>query len=58
MGIRTTVVGSWWIHAENEQDLARHFAGTLTPAESEALRKAARSLEELYDGDPRAGISL
>jgi curved DNA-binding protein len=28
------------------------------PASSEALRKAARSLEELYDGDPRAGISL
>jgi curved DNA-binding protein len=28
------------------------------PAESEALRKAARSLEGLYEGDPRAGISL
>ncbi len=28
------------------------------PAESEALRKAARALEGLYDGDPRAGISL
>jgi curved DNA-binding protein len=28
------------------------------PAESEALRKAARSLEDLYEGDPRAGISL
>ena len=37
MGIRTTVVGSWWIDSENEQDLARHFAGTLTHAESEAL---------------------
>ncbi len=28
------------------------------PPESEALRKAARALEELYEGDPRAGISL
>ncbi|HEX9241684.1 MAG TPA: J domain-containing protein [Anaeromyxobacter sp.] len=28
------------------------------PAESEALRKAARALEGLYEGDPRAGISL
>jgi curved DNA-binding protein len=28
------------------------------PAESEALRKAARALEPLYEGDPRAGISL
>jgi curved DNA-binding protein len=28
------------------------------PAESEALRKAARALEDLYEGDPRAGISL
>jgi curved DNA-binding protein len=28
------------------------------PRESEALRKAARSLEDLYEGDPRAGISL
>ncbi len=28
------------------------------PAESDALRKAARALEELYEGDPRAGISL
>jgi len=44
MGIRTTVVGSWWIHAENEQDLARHFAGTLTPAESEALLTRAATM--------------
>jgi curved DNA-binding protein len=28
------------------------------PPESEGLRKAARTLEELYEGDPRAGISL
>ncbi len=28
------------------------------PKESDALEKAARSLEGLYDGDPRAGISL
>lgn len=28
------------------------------PSESEALRQAVRALEELYEGDPRAGISL
>jgi curved DNA-binding protein len=28
------------------------------PRDSEALRKAARSLAQLYEGDPRAGISL
>jgi curved DNA-binding protein len=28
------------------------------PAESEELRKASRALEGLYEGDPRAGISL
>jgi hypothetical protein len=28
------------------------------PPESEALRKAARALEGLYESDPRAGISL
>jgi curved DNA-binding protein len=28
------------------------------PAESDALRKAAKSLAPLYEGDPRAGISL
>jgi curved DNA-binding protein len=28
------------------------------PPESDALRKAARALEDLYQGDPRAGISL
>jgi curved DNA-binding protein len=28
------------------------------PKDSEALRKAARSLAPLYEGDPRAGISL
>jgi curved DNA-binding protein len=28
------------------------------PPESEALRKAARALDPLYEGDPRAGISL
>src|SRR5262245_20598055 len=51
MGIRTTVVGSRWIHAENEQDLARHVAGTLTPAESEALltRAATQAIKEQRD---------
>jgi curved DNA-binding protein len=28
------------------------------PKESEALRRAARALDPLYEGDPRAGISL
>jgi curved DNA-binding protein len=28
------------------------------PEESDALREAARAMEALYDGDPRAGISL
>jgi curved DNA-binding protein len=28
------------------------------PPESEALRKAVRPLEALYEDDPRAGISL
>jgi curved DNA-binding protein len=28
------------------------------PSESEALHKAAKSLASLYEGDPRAGISL
>jgi curved DNA-binding protein len=28
------------------------------PEGSEALQKAVRELEELYEGDPRAGISL
>jgi curved DNA-binding protein len=28
------------------------------PGDSEALRKAVRPLEGLYEGDPRAGISL
>jgi methionine synthase II (cobalamin-independent) len=51
MGIRTSVVGSWWIHPENEEDLARHFAGKLTPAESEALltRAAAKAIKEQRD---------
>jgi curved DNA-binding protein len=30
----------------------------MLPEDSEALKKAARSLEGLYKGDPRAGISL
>jgi curved DNA-binding protein len=30
----------------------------MLPPESPALREAARALEELYDGDPRADISL
>src|SRR5215204_4178902 len=51
MGIRTTVVGSWWIPAEDEGELARHFAGTLTAAESEALltRAAAKAIKEQRD---------
>jgi curved DNA-binding protein len=30
----------------------------MLPPESDRLREAARALEDLYDGDPRAGISL
>jgi methionine synthase II (cobalamin-independent) len=51
MGIRTTVVGSWWIHAEDEGELAQHFAGKLTDTESEALltRAAAKAIKEQRD---------
>jgi hypothetical protein len=48
MAVRTTVVGSWWIHPEMEQDLARYHAGELSPQEGEAVlnRAAAKAIEE------------
>jgi len=42
MSVRTTVVGSWWIHPENEQELRRYHTGKLSPRDGEAvLNKAA-----------------
>jgi methionine synthase II (cobalamin-independent) len=48
MAVRTTVVGSWWIHPEMEQDLARYHAGDLSPHEGVAVlnRAAAKAIEE------------
>ena len=48
MHIRTTVVGSWWLHPEMEKDLARHHAGKLSPKESEAVlsQAAAKAIAE------------
>src|SRR5262249_60774784 len=48
MPVRTTVVGSWWLHPEMEKDLARHHAGELSPKESEAVlnRAAAKAIAE------------
>ncbi len=51
MPVRTTVVGSWWLHPEMEQDLARHHAGKCSPQESEAIlnRAAAKAIQEQRD---------
>ena len=51
MPVRTTVVGSWWLHPEMEKDLARHHAGKCTPQESEAIlnRAAAKAIQEQRD---------
>jgi methionine synthase II (cobalamin-independent) len=48
MPVRTTVVGSWWMQPEMEQDLARHHAGKCTPQESEAIlsRAASKAIRE------------
>jgi methionine synthase II (cobalamin-independent) len=53
MAVRTTVVGSWWLHPELEQDLARHHAGKLSPQESETVlsRAAAKAIKEQQDFD-------
>jgi methionine synthase II (cobalamin-independent) len=40
--VRTTVVGSWWLHPENEQSLRDYHAGKLSSEQGEAvLRRAA-----------------
>ena len=51
MAVRTTVVGSWWLHPEMEKDLARHHAGECSPQESEAIlnRAAAKAIQEQRD---------
>jgi methionine synthase II (cobalamin-independent) len=51
MAVRTTVVGSWWLHPEHEPDLLRHHAGKLSPAESEAVlkRAATKAIQEQRD---------
>jgi methionine synthase II (cobalamin-independent) len=48
MGVRTTVVGSWWPHPEHEAELARYYAGALTPAEGDQVlnRAAAKAIAE------------
>jgi methionine synthase II (cobalamin-independent) len=51
MPVRTTVIGSWWLHPEMEKDLARHHAGELPAKESEAIlsRAAAKAITEQRD---------
>ena len=51
MGVRTTVVGSWWLYPEMEKDLARHHAGQCTPQEGEAIlnRAATKAIKEQRD---------
>src|SRR5580658_7236774 len=48
MPVRTTVVGSWWLHPEMEEDLARHHAGKCSAHESEAIlnRAATKAIKE------------
>ena len=51
MAVRTTVVGSWWLHPELEDELGRHHAGKLSPQASEAIlnRAAAKAIQEQRD---------
>ena len=51
MPVRTTVVGSWWLHPEMEQDLARVHAGKLSTQERDAVlnRAAAKAIQEQRD---------
>jgi methionine synthase II (cobalamin-independent) len=51
MPVRTTVIGSWWMHPEMEEDLARHHAGKCSPQESEAIlnRAASKAIKEQRD---------
>ena len=48
MPVRTTVVGSWWLHPDMEKELVHHHAGQLPPKESEAIlnRAAAKAIVE------------
>ena len=51
MAVRTTVVGSWWLHPELEGELGRHHAGKLSPQASEAIlnHAAAKAIQEQCD---------
>jgi methionine synthase II (cobalamin-independent) len=51
MPVRTTVVGSWWMQPDMEQDLARHHAGKCSAQESEAIlnRAASKAIQEQRD---------
>lgn len=51
MAVRTTVVGSWWLHPEMEHELTRHHAGELSPQQSESIlnRAAAKAIQEQRD---------
>jgi methionine synthase II (cobalamin-independent) len=39
--VRTTVVGSWWLHPENAHDLLHYHAGKLSREDGEAVLKRA-----------------
>ena len=42
MSVRTTVVGSWWVHPDDEADLACYHAGNLSPQQADdVLSRAA-----------------
>jgi methionine synthase II (cobalamin-independent) len=51
MPVRTTVVGSWWLYPEMEEDLGRHHAGECSPQESEIIlnRAASKAIQEQRD---------
>jgi 5-methyltetrahydropteroyltriglutamate--homocysteine methyltransferase len=51
MSIRTTVVGSWWVHPEHEAELARYHAGKLSPEQGEAIlgKAATAAIKEQRD---------
>ena len=62
MPVRTTVIGSWWLHPDMEEQLAHHHAGQLPPKESEAIlnRAAAKAIVEQRDSTngPAANTTL
>jgi 5-methyltetrahydropteroyltriglutamate--homocysteine methyltransferase len=51
MAVRTTVVGSWWLHPDHEDDLRKYHAGELSPEEGEDVLKsaAATAIQEQRD---------